>query len=153
MADTKDKKDVKSSTKVYTISNLAFAFKNASKFTQDFSNFKGDDIVDDSHFKRSSEIKRDMIASGNIGAGERGVYDFNEGEKVTKDNLLSDVEIALRSGKLDKADIQKLQELYKQKAETDVAEAREIKALEDEKQAQTNRLSELDKSLGVNQNS
>lgn len=112
---------------------------------------KYDDIVDDSNFRSSAETKRDMIASGKIGAGEQGVYDYQENEKITSENLVSDVEIALRSGKLDKADVQKLQEMYAEKGADDVQSAREKQALEKENAKSKNRLKELDDKLGINQ--
>ena len=48
-------------------------------------------IVDDTHFRTTSEIKRDMIASGNIGAGEKGLFDYELESRITPDNIISDV--------------------------------------------------------------
>lgn len=73
---------------------------------------KYDDIVDKSDFKPDSENKRSVRASGG-NAGLKGVYDSDE--KSKSDDLLtklSDVELMLRSGKLDKADVQVLREAY-----------------------------------------
>lgn len=110
-----------------------------------------DDIVDETNFKRSSEIKRDMVASGNIGAGERGIFDYQEGEQITKDNIISDVEIALRSGKLDKADVQKLRELADVEAVSTIRQKKESELLEQADKAQKNRTAKLDQQLGINQ--
>lgn len=110
-----------------------------------------DDIVDTSNFKLSSEKIRDKIATGNVGAGEQGLYDFKEDEKVTHKNCPTDVEIALRNGKLDKADIQKLQDVYSDKAKDDVETERTKSALEAERKASKNRDKAVDDILGVNQ--
>lgn len=110
-----------------------------------------DDIVDTSNFKLSSEKIRDKIATGNVGAGEQGLYDFKVDEKVTPENCPTDVEIALRNGKLDKADIQKLQEVYSDKAKDDVETERTKSALEAERKASKNRDKAVDDILGVNQ--
>lgn len=106
-------------------------------------------LVDDSNFKTTSERKRDMILSGNIGAGERGVYDYEADSKITKENLVSDIEIALRDGKLDKADVQKLLEIYKDKAVDDIKTEQEKSALEAEEKASKNRTAAIDKQLGI----
>lgn len=109
-----------------------------------------DDIVDTSNFKLSSEKIRDKIATGNVGAGEQGLYDFKEDEKVTPENCPTDVEIALRNGKLDKADIQKLQEVYSDKAKDDVETERTKSALEAERKASKDRQDKIDERLGLN---
>lgn len=111
--------------------------------------FEYDDIVDDTNFRRSSERIRDKILTGNVGAGERGLYDFQENEKVTKENSPTDIEIDLRSGKLDKADIQKLEKVFNDKAVQDVETERTKKALEAERKASKDRQDKLDERLGI----
>lgn len=119
--------------------------------TVDVKNPKYPDIVDRTNFVRSSEKKRNMIASGNIGAGEKGLYDFQENEKVTKENSPTNIDIALREGKLDKADIQKLREIY-EKAGIDTIELEKLKQEEaQEKTKRKNREKAMDDQLGINQ--
>lgn len=112
---------------------------------------KYDDIVDTSNFMPSSEKKRNMIATGNIGAGEKGLYDYEPNTKVTKENSPTDVEIALREGKLDKADIQKLKEIYQEQGKETIETETLKEADKQEKQAKKNREKALDDRLGINQ--
>lgn len=69
-----------------------------------------DHIVDDSSFVMDKETVRQARLSGGDGAGQKGLYDNRK---------MSDLEISLRDGKLDKADItqeqMKLQKEIKEK--------------------------------------
>lgn len=112
-----------------------------------------DKIVDDSNFRTTSEIKRDMIASGNVGVGEKGLYDYDSEQKITKENVVSDIELALRNGKLDKADVQKLRELSDKSAQEEINQTKESKLLSDAEKASKNRTAAIDKMLEVNQDS
>lgn len=112
-----------------------------------------DNIVDKSHFRTTAEIKRDAIAEGKIGAGTKGLYDYQEGEEIAEERArITELELLLRAGKLDKADVQKLKEMFNDKAEKDIAEKRTEEALKAENKAQKNRTEALDKILGTNQN-
>lgn len=135
---------------IYSDLNPLSVYKNAYKaeMQQEY-----DDIVDDSNFRRDSEKIRDMLVSGTVGSIEKGLYDYQEDEKITKDNVVSDIEIAIRSGQLDKADVQKLKEALDSKIVADKQEADDKQLLEAERQAQKNRTKALDKQLGVNQDS
>lgn len=125
------------------------AFKSDNYFDNYSRSVKYDDIVDYSHFKPSSELIRDKIASDTVGAGDVGLYDFEAGVRITKDNDISDIELALRSGTLDKADVQKLQQLYSVAAKDSISEQKEKALLDKERRAQQNRTAALDKELGI----
>lgn len=116
-------------------------------------NIKYDDIVDRSNFRTTAETKRDAIAVGKIGAGEKGIYDYEAGQEIPKGKeRITEIELLLRNNKLDKADVQKLKELFDQKANKDITTESEKQALEAENQAAKNRTAALDKMLGTNQN-
>lgn len=126
--------------KVYTdegLVELEFEVKSA----------RTEKVVDDSHFKPSSEIKRDRVAVGNAGSSDRGLYDSDKG----KDYKPTDIEQALRSGVFDKADIQVLQEQALKDADKSVEKKREKDALDAERAKVDSRQQALDKVLGVNQ--
>lgn len=110
-----------------------------------------DDIVDRSNFRSTAEIKRDMRASGKIGAGEKPIYDYQPGEKIEASKVVSELELLLRAGKLDKADIQKLREVFEADAKDSVESAKEAEKLKAQEEAQTNREKAIDEALGVNQ--
>lgn len=136
MSDKKKTEDKKEQFSVF--------FRPVSKFT-----FVYDDILDDSHFKPTSETKRDRQATGKIGAGDKGLYDFDVGDDVNDKTMPSNVELALRSGKLDKADVQVLTDFYEKKAKSDVMAAEDKALLEAENKAAKNRTAAIDKKLGV----
>lgn len=104
-------------------------------------------VVDDSDFVPTAKVKRDKIATGRIG-GDRGLYDSDElkdGERRT------DIELALRSGALDKADVQKISSQETSRAERSAVKVRESEALEQEKKRIESRQNRLDELLEVNQ--
>lgn len=111
---------------------------------------KYDDIVDSSDFKPSRELIRDRSGS-NSGEIEQGVYDYKKGTKITKENIITDVELALRNGKLDKADIQKMNEMLDQELSKQAETAKEKQELEKAEKATKNRQKKLDEMLDVNQ--
>lgn len=108
-------------------------------------------IVDDTHFRTTSEIKRDMIASGNIGAGEKGLFDYDSEVKITPDNIISDVELALRNGRLDKADVQVLRDHFDNLSLESQKESVEKAVLDKAEKASKNRTAKIDEMLDVNQ--
>ena len=63
-----------------------------------------DDIVDDSDFKPSAERIRDNDFRGTASGADSGLYDYEAGKPIKE--KVSDVELLLRNGKLDKADVQ-----------------------------------------------
>lgn len=105
---------------------------------------KYDDIVDRSKFVSTAETKRGKIA-GNVGAGEVGLYDYQADEKIDSKNRISDIELLIRAGKLDKADIQTLKKLREQQ----MISENEAEALKEEDKANRTRQGKLDKLLGI----
>ena len=67
-------------------------------FSTSFVTPKYDDIVDASTWSPSSDAMANRVASVKGGASGQGVYD-------DADNLPSDLEVRIRSGKLDKAEV------------------------------------------------
>lgn len=121
---------------------IGFQYPNIKKWAK---------IVDDSHFRTTSEIKRDMIASGNIGSGEKCLFDYESESRITPDNIISDVELALRNGRLDKADVQVLREHFDNLSLESQKESSEKVALDKAEKASKNRTAKIDEILDVNQ--
>lgn len=112
----------------------------------EFEPIEYDDIVDRSNFQPSSEMKRNMRISGTSPGGtNRPLYDFGD-KSTNRTDFLSDVEIALRDGKLDKADVQKLKALAEEYGAAKVDEA----ISESESEKEKARSSRMDELLGVN---
>lgn len=65
-------------------------------------------VVDDADFLPDSELIRALRVSGNS-AGETPVYDYDDGKVPANDTVTPEV-IALRSGKLDRCEVQVLKE-------------------------------------------
>lgn len=126
--------------KVYTDQGLVeqtFVFKSPH-FEQ---------ITDTSNWKPTAEVKRDRIATNSAG-NELGLYDSDR-FSGTEDDRPSDIELALRSGVLDKADVQSLQEKVKADADKTVQAKRDKDALDVEAAKAKSRQAKLDEVLGV----
>lgn len=117
---------------------------------------KGDeyeDIVDRTNFRTTAETKRSLqVAEGKIGAGDKGLYDYEAGQEIPKEGRITDVELLIRNNKLDKADIQTLKKIYEEKASKTISEKQTQEKLEAEEKANKNRTEALDKILGTNNN-
>lgn len=107
---------------------------------------KYDDIVDRSKFVTTAETKRGLVA-GRSGAGDKGLYDYEDGKIPDEKERLTEVELLLRSGKLDKADVQRL----RNEADQNLLNERDKQLLAQEDKAAKNRKAALDKLLDVNQ--
>lgn len=112
-----------------------------------------DDIVDDSDFRPTAEQIRDNAfrSNGSVIDPDSLQYDYDAG-KVIKEKV-SDVVLALRNGKLDKADVQVLNEALTNKLEKSVQDKKDSDVLASEKRAARNRTAALDKALGIDQDS
>lgn len=110
-----------------------------------------DDIVDDSDFRPTAERIRDNTFRSNGSAIDPDSlqYDYEAG-KVIKEKV-SDVVLALRNGKLDKADVQVLNELLTNKLEKSFEDKKNVDVLASEERAAKNRTAALDKALGIDQ--
>lgn len=101
-----------------------------------------DDIVDKSDYKPDSENKRAARSVGT--AGEKGLYDF-EPDENSDFKKVSSSELLLRTGKVDKADVQKLKEEALESAASDVDKKKDLQKLEEAEQ----RSRKVDEILGV----
>lgn len=129
--------------------------KNAlvpSRYNQDYvthyPKIDFEDVVDRTDFKIGSDTARDArIAESGGELGSQSLYDFNSDNEVKIDKL-SNAELALRSGGLDKADVDTLARAMKKSAELEAQD----KKTEKEKAAQnaidSARQSYLDKQTG-----
>lgn len=107
-----------------------------------------DDIVDTSHYDPNSNSTRDFMASGTAGAGMIGDYDYESDEDLNDDSKRpTDLVLALRSGKLDKADVQMLKEVE----DENLIKLADKKLLEAEDKSFKDRQKRLDKALGIDE--
>ncbi|QCS37478.1 hypothetical protein [Tortoise microvirus 107] len=93
-----------------------------------------DDIVDDSDFKRVQDENRIARLTHDTGSSTAGVYDFDESR--TNFDSVTTIQLAIRSGKLDPADIdtlkRELEGVAKREAESIAAKqeaTRDLQAL------------------------
>lgn len=112
---------------------------------------KYDDIVDDSDFKPTAEKIRDQKFSSNGSAADLDSlpYDYSA-DQVIKEKV-DDITLALRNNRLDKADVQKLNEALTGILDKQFKDSKVEKELKDAELASKNRTAALDAALGVNQ--
>ena len=110
-------------------------FVPESKFVMTY-----DDIVDESNFKSTKQLIKDMTAHELNTTPTAGIYDYPKGSKGHKP---TDVELLLRSGKLDKADVQKLKDLEQES----LIQESEKQAVQAELKASKSRTAKMDKIL------
>lgn len=96
--------------------------------------------VDESNFRPDAEQVRALKFNPAGGIAASPVYDYDDG-KVPKDDKVTDTIVALRSGRLDKADVDKL------KRDIGVTGSENAKALKDAKLRDA-----VEKTLGVSDN-
>lgn len=99
-----------------------------------------DDIVDRSSFRPDSEQVRQFHLSGS-GSISQPVYD-------NPDKLPTDLEIAIRSGKLDKAEISQLEQVKAAEVEQSITKAKKDKAVKEAEDISKARQEYLDKATG-----
>lgn len=99
-----------------------------------------DDVVDKSSFRPDSEQVR-ALKFNPQGSGSVPCYDYPDG-KIPDDDPVSPTIVALRSGKLDKADVAKIQKSIYDEAKTTKDTEKYKKVSE-----------ALDKALGISDNS
>lgn len=112
---------------------------------------KYDDIVDASDFKPTAEKIRDQSFSSNGSAADLDSlpYDY-PADEVIKEKV-DDITLALRNNRLDKADVQKLNEAMTGVLDKQFKDSKAEKELKDAERASKNRTAALDAALGVNQ--
>ena len=107
---------------------FAMPFSNKSFEYHDGSPDYYDDIVDKTEFRPDSENVRSARAAGGAISGG-GLYDFPDGVASDSDSVTKEI-IALRNGRLDKAEVQALKEQTDKALKDAVSEAKEKKLLE-----------------------
>lgn len=101
---------------------------------------KYDDILDDSLFRPDKEQVRQYALTGS-GSNQQGVYD-------DKPDEVSDIEVKLRSGKLDKAEVTQLQHSERQKLDNINNEKNKQAELDKVEKIAKARQEHLDKATG-----
>lgn len=114
-----------------------------------------DEVTDKSDFKRGQDRERAMRLVGDTGGSPtNGVYDFNSDEDI-KDSSKNptDIQLALRSGQLDKADIDTLKRAQDIQAKQEFDDNQ--KALAEKKREEINnaRQAYLDNATGFDSSS
>ena len=79
-------------------------------------------VVDDSEFRPDSELVRSAKFSPSGGDGSTPLYDYPDG-KVPENDKVSSLVLKIRSGKLDKADVEKVKEAIFESAKYDTEKA------------------------------
>lgn len=100
-----------------------------------------DDIVDRSTWSPSSDAMSNRVASVKGGASGQGVYD-------DADNLPSDLEVRIRSGKLDKAEVELAIKKFLDDAEKEADEKKKSEDLANAQKIADARQAYLDNALG-----
>lgn len=110
-----------------------------------------DDIVDDSDFKPTAEKIRDQSFTSNGSASDLDSlpYDYPANEVIKE--KVSDITLALRNNRLDKADVQKLNEALTGVLDKQFKDSKAEQELKNAERASKNRTAALDAALGVNQ--
>lgn len=110
-----------------------------------------DDIVDDSDFKPTAEKIRDQSFTSNGSSSDLDnlPYDYPANEVITE--KVDDITLALRNNRLDKADVQKLNEAITSTLDIQFKDHKVSSELKAAERASKNRTAALDAALGVNQ--
>ena len=106
-----------------------------------------DDILDKSEFRPDCETIRGLKLSVGAGVTNKGLYDYPEGVIPDNDTLTPEI-IALRDGKLDKADVQKLAEQADDALKESISIADKEKAQAEKDALNNARQAFLDEQLG-----
>lgn len=108
-----------------------------------------DDIVDDKDFSKLKQQKRlERLSQEGAGASSGSPqYDFEKGKKRSHDKV-SDSMLALRSGKLDKADVQEIQKHIASELQEDLSKSEREQAEKDQKEVSRQRQEHLDSITG-----
>ena len=119
----------------------------------DFSQPVYDKIVDRTDFKRGQDRERAMRLTGDTGGSStQGVYDFPDG-KESSDSAPTKVEMALRGGRLDKADIDTLARVQKEASKSERQENLDKKSKAQQKAIDDARQSFIDSKTGFDSSS
>lgn len=113
---------------------------------------KYDDIVDDTDFRHLKEQNR-LTRLSQEGAGQgqgNGVFDFDESHKSSDRDFdeIPDGVIALREGRLDKADVDTLKKMSESKAVKDLESLENEKSSRKQKEISQKRQEFMDAQMG-----
>lgn len=113
-----------------------------------------DKVVDRSQYRPDYEGVRDFMKSAisKGGSGSSGVYDYKDG-KVNSENSPTDIEIALRTGNLDKAEVDTLIRHEEEVVKGKVEKAREAADVDAQNELNKKRQAAVDKALGLDSSS
>ena len=109
-----------------------------------------DDIVDRTDFKIGQDSARNQRIGDTGGSLGDGLYDFG-GDKKPQIDSISNAELTLRSGALDKADVDTLSRVMKKAAQMEVDENVKQKLAKEKQDLNDARQSFIDKQTGFNQ--
>ena len=108
-----------------------------------------EEIVDKSDFRPDSEETRAKRLTSFAPDGNDGVYDYPDGYKDDSPTVSAEI-IALREGRLDKADVQRIKSELEETANKDLADAKAKEALEQAEAVSKARTEYLDTLTGFN---
>lgn len=111
-----------------------------------------DDIVDKTEFRPDCETIRGLKLSVGSGLTDKGLYDYPEGVIPDVDTVTPEL-IAIRDGKLDKAEVQKLSQEADEALKETLSNAEKEKLLAEKEAINNARQSFLDEQTGFDPNS
>lgn len=110
-------------------------------------NLFNEEIVDKSDYRPDSENTRAKRLTSFVPDSSSGVYDYDNGFTDDSPMVSPDV-VALREGRLDKADIQRIKSELQDQANKDLADAKAKEALEEAEKVSKARTEYLDTLSG-----
>lgn len=128
---------------------LPFRYHQMSKIV----NPKYDSIVDRTDFKRGQDKERAMRLTGDTGGSPTtGVYDYPDGN-ISEDKTPTPLIMALRGGRLDKADVDTIQRVQQKAAKDEQQDAFDKKSRADKQAIDDARQSFIDSKTGFDSSS
>lgn len=115
-------------------------------FSQSFDTLNYDDIVDRSTWSPCSDSMANRVAMVKGGSSGQGVYD-------DPDNLPTDLEVRIRSGKLDKAEVDLAIKQFIEDSKNEFDEKKKAEATEQAKKIAEARQAYLDNAVGFKSSS
>lgn len=106
-----------------------------------------DNIVRREDFKKGNDAERNRrLGEGSVGSGQ-GLYDYPDG-KIPEDDPATPVIVALRSGQLDKADVDELKKAADESAASEAKSKADKAAIDEAAKVNAARQSYLDEKTG-----
>lgn len=129
------------------IRNLSFFCPDSFDYNSVTINLYDEEIVDKSDYRPDTEDTRAKRLTSFVADSSDGLYDYPEGFKDDLPIVSSEV-IALREGRLDKADVQRIRSELQETANKDLADAKAKEALDEAERVSKARTEYLDKMTG-----